>query len=302
MLPRLLFVTGEGVGNIIQTFPVVVSMQFALNLKVDILLTNSSFNIPSDLIQGISILYPEEFTSQQAAQYMGKVVTVWGDVHGKDNLILKRMRLLNSTGRQMMRLDQSEVSVYFNIAREMGVSESRFTFDVSSLIVTEESEVAFDVVLCNGYNYKNTADMWEAKTYPQMPELAERFRSMGLSTACVGSKSQYIEGTIDCTGLPLKKSLGLLKQARLVVSTDSGMYHAGCLLRKPTVALFTFTSVQKNYDKRFHQTASIVRRKPLLPCMADCHSVMRWKKCPHDWKCQHIDLDYIVQKAEKLMK
>ena len=93
------------------------------------------------------------------------------------------------------------------------------------------------------------------------------------------------------TGKPLEETLGILAQTRVLVSNDSGLYHCACALGVPVVVLFTFTSVIKNFDKRFHRTACVVGAA--LDCRKDCHAEGRWRKCACGMKCRDIPVEEV---------
>src|SRR5690606_19425924 len=60
------------------------------------------------------------------------------------------------------------------------------------------------------------------------------------------------------TGIGLPETLGLIRNAGLFASNDTGLYHAAAAPDVPAVALFTFTDTDKNYDPVFHRRTRII--------------------------------------------
>jgi hypothetical protein len=292
---RTIYVVGEGVGNIIQTLPTLGTVQKALGRQPHILLAKPSFQIPKEFFTSSMVFTLDEFTENRAQNYVGKIMTIWGSIHAKGHEVLDTLPTLNDVSRQQMRLDTSEVRVYLNAAEDLGLGEAQFEYNVRHLMRVIGTR-QYDVVLANGYNYKNVADKWEAKSYPYYEEVAARLKEMGLSVCSVGAPHEYIEGTANETNLPLTETAGLVCRARLVISNDSGVYHLAAALQTPTIVLFTFTSVIKNHDPLFHRTATVLKKD--LLCQRDCHQVQRWKKEePENWFCREIPVEQVMKLA-----
>src|SRR5688572_27459210 len=120
----------------------------------------------------------------------------------------------------------------------------------------EESDEVFDIIIANGYNKTKNLTDWIVKTYPHFPQVLKALPN--LKIASVGLPDEYIHGTINRTGIGLQKTFGLLKNARLVMANDTGLYHAAAALGTPTLVLFTMTDTHKNYDPVFHSSAQII--------------------------------------------
>jgi hypothetical protein len=290
---KLLLVHGEGLGNIIEVLPLIRTLECAGH-EVDVALSNTSFGFREDIFVGRKVYQPDEDVPER--QYCGKVVTIWGHIHGKD--VAPGLNYLNDVGRQQMRLDMSEVSVYLGAAKEFGALHERF--DCQDMLGFDEPDEKFDVVLANGYNWK-MGDLWTAKAWLHYEALAVRLVKAGLSVCSIGMKREHVPGTTDMTGLSLRETLGLLRRARAVVSNDTGFYHCAAALRTPTVVLFTFTSVKKNYDPRFHETATVVARDD-VKCRADCHAKMKWKKCSTGFRCRNAAPEDVFKTVQRVMR
>jgi hypothetical protein len=289
---RILVVHGEGLGNIVQILPLLSVLDREIG-TTDLALPNSSFGISKDLFPGRTVYLPGE--NIREGDYDGKVVTIWGSIHGRDTA--PSLRVLNAIHNQQMRLDCSEVSVYLRAALEVGVKSDKLGYDCKSLLGYENPDNFFDVVISNGYNWKR-GDFWKAKSYPRYEDVAVKLREKGLSVCSVGDNREYIKGTVDQTGVGLMKTLGLIKNARVVISNDSGFYHCACAFNVPCVVVFTFTNVTKNYDPVFHKSAVVMRNK--LPCQGDCHARRRWTNCTH-MDCRELPVESIVSKAMSIV-
>jgi len=288
---RLLLVHGEGIGNIVQVLPLLRTLE--VEHEVEVRLASASFDVPPTLFQGRAVYLPGD---EIPKNYDGKVMTIWGSIH--DGGITNGIKLLNDVRRQQMRVDQSEVDVYLNIARDLGIPDSRFVFDCPDDLTTRGGPVC-DVVLANGYNWKS-GDLWKPKSWRGFSELARRLRAVGVSVCSVGHPSEHVVNSENLTGMSLEATLGIVKRARVLVSNDTGMYHCGCALGTPTIVIFTFTSVVKNYDRRFHKTAKVVAMDE-LGCRGDCHAKMRWKECPDQHRCRDVDADKVYGIIEKML-
>lgn len=305
---RILVCIGEGIGNIIETLPLLVTLREAGH-EVEVFITNCSFSVTKDIFPGFRVWMSSEAAEMNANAFDGKVMTIWAYVHKDDDRdvseALESIPTLNDIGRQQMRLDTSEVRVYLNAAEELGIEEEDFTYDTKKDL-GENAYYGFehngnDVIFADGYNYKNSTDKWWVKSYPLYPDLAEKLKSDDLRVASVGAKREHVPGTSDYTGLDLLDSFSLIKRCKCVVTNDSAMYHAAAAFGTPCVVLFTFTSVPKNYDENFHKRCDIIGVD--LECRKDCHARRRWKDCPNGLKCRNIPVGSVYQKVkEKLEK
>ena len=289
MSRKLLLVHGEGIGNIVQIFPLLRTLE--QEHEVDVYLASASFSVPRTLFTGKTLYLPGD---EVPKDYDGKVMTIWGSIH--DNGVTDGIKLLNDVGRQQMRLDQSEVDVYLNIARDLGMSESSFVFDCAGSLNTKEGPTC-DVVLADGYNWKR-GDLWKPKSWRYFDRLTEMLKADGVSVGSVGDSREHVPGSEDLTGMDLETTLGVVSRAKVLVSNDTGMYHCGCILGTPTVVMFTFTNVRKNYDRRFHKSAKVVKTN--LACQSDCHAKMKWKGCA-DNKCRDLSVDFVLEVARGII-
>lgn len=283
---KIIFCTGEGIGNTIQCLPTVRTLVEVLGYEVDFWHMFGSFHMQSGVFKYIRRwITNKNLTKKDLDSYEGKVVTYWAREHAIQGPIGKVIPLNIHTPLTM---DRSEVDTYMDIARTLGASEEDLLWEAECN--HSKSDRWFDVVISDGYNRQGAA-RWEIKSYPDYEKVVDKLVKMGYKVCSIGAKDEYIPGTIDMTGLSLMYSLGVIKSSRVLLSNDSGMYHCANALGTPSVVLFTATSIEKNYDKRFHRYTTILGRDD-LECRP-CQEGRGWSKCK-DWKCQQIDPDLIV--------
>lgn len=162
----------------------------------------------------------------------------------------------------------------------------------------------FDIVFANGCNRLVSATDWEAKTYAGWPEVVAMLAALpsGPTMATVGLPDEWIPGTVDRTGIGLPETLGLVRNAGLFASNDTGLYHAAAALEVPAVALFTFTDTDKNYDPVFHRRTRIITTgMDCQPCQLT--STGHWLKLQPlcGWACRDIPSKAVFDAINSVM-
>jgi ADP-heptose:LPS heptosyltransferase len=282
---KLLFCTGEGIGNVIQTIPVIRTLTEVLGYEVDFWHAFGSFGT-SKLIPYVGKwIRAEEILDINPSDYVGKVSTFW-TVNYMHNAKVVEIKLLNNPTNTKLSMTTSEVSSYMTIAKELGAE--KFIWD--GVCMYDQRDEYFDVVIHNGYNWKGSSD-WRMKSYPHYNKVIALLKEHNLKICSVGSKNEYIKGTVNKTGLPLLDTFGVMNNCRVFLGNDSGLYHCANALQVPNVVIFTFTSTEKNYDVRFHKYAKIVGRDD-LKCRW-CQCAPRFRACETK-ECRNIDPKVIV--------
>ncbi|KKL96779.1 hypothetical protein LCGC14_1841090 [marine sediment metagenome] len=288
---RLLFCTGEGIGNVIQTIPVIRTLKEVLGYEVDFWHAFGFYTLPT------LIPYVDNWFTAGAIRdinpndYVGKVSTFWTRQH-INMYPVKSIKLLNEI--KPLTMDRSEVDTYMDIVKDAGEG-ILWNGECNSL----ESKNNYDVVIHNGYKKQDAS--WKIKEYPHYEAVAKMLVDKGLNVCSVGSKEEYVEGTVNKTGLTLLSSLGVIKSCKVFLSNDSGLYHCANALEVPNVVIFTATSIKKNYDKRFHRYTTIIGRDD-LECRP-CQKGRRWLKDCKTWDCQQVDPQVVYEAVmEKKLK
>lgn len=294
---KILFVTGEGIGNVIQTIPTIRTLKEVLGYSVDMWHAFGSFPIKEKIIPYVDNWYfGEDIKNTIFNNYIGVVATYWVRNHIKP-LLDMGIPLLNSI--TPMSMDRSEVDVYMDIARDLGVKEEAIVWHGDCGYNECKTVMCHDVSIHNGYNPYGSAN-WSIKEYPYYEKVAELLIKEGLLVVSFGKEHEYINGTIDMTRSSLLNTFAKLGCSKVFLGNDSGLYHAANALGVPNVAIFTATSTKKNYDKRFHRYTTIIGRDD-LKCRP-CQGERRWTKDCKTWDCREVDPNTIFKIVMKKLE
>ena len=291
-MSKILFTSGEGIGNTIQLIPVIRTLTEVLGHEVDFWHAHGTYGIKQRLIPYVGKwVVGNNLSKLDLESYDGYVATLWTkNIVGQGPFA--NMALLNKI--QPLKMDRSEIDTYMDIARDLGVKEDEIIWHGNCSYNKREDK--YDVVIHNGYNRFGSAG-WEIKSYPRYEEVVDRLD--GIKVCSVGAKEEYIKGTENRTGMDLLDTLGLIKNARLFIGNDSGLYHCCSALETDNIVIFTATSIEKNYDERFHKYSTIITRDDLecRPCQKD----RKWQKECTDWKCRDIDPEVILHGVKQII-
>lgn len=293
MAKRILVCHAEGVGNCIQLLPCLRTLKEVLGYKIDMWFAFGSYSVPK-LIPYVDRWFTgREIMLIEPSDYVGLVSTIWTRDHLSIG-VLKDMKLLAKI--QPLTMTRSEVDTYMEIARDLGAREEDLLWYGKCLY--DRVEEKFDVVISDGYNRFGAAN-WIIKSYPYYERLVELLKEEGLSVCSIGSPEEHIKGTVNKTKLPLLKSGGMMKNAKLVISNDSGMAHYANGLGVKHITIFTAMSIDKNYDKKFHKYSELIYRED-LDCRP-CQDRQRWRRDCKDWKCRDIAPEIIMEKVREII-
>ena len=287
---RLLFASGEGIGNVIQCAPAVRTIKEKLGFEIDLWHAFGYYDIPKIIPFVDRWMSGMEIANINPQEYIGKVSTWWAKDHLEFGPV-GQIKLLTPISNIVM--DRSEVDVYMDIARHLGVKEEDLLWHSGCSYAKQEEK--FDLVIHDGYNRRG-ADFWKHKSYPRYREVVESLKDFKICS--VGSKKEYIKGTINKTGLKLYDTLGIVKNSKLFLSNDSGLYHMANTLGVNNIVIFTYTSQIKNYDKRFHKFSKILCRDD-LSCLS-CQNTPRWKECKTHG-CKNIDPQIVANTVREML-
>ena len=284
---KLLFCSGEGLGNTIQCIPAIRTLKEALGHDIDFWHAYGAFKIPGRLIPYVDKwIVGSQISNIDDRDYDGAVTTLWTQsAMGRGPLL--KLPVFNTTEPRLS-MERSEVDTYMDIARQLGAEEDKILW--WGRCNSGETDEKYDVVIHDGYNSHSPMD-WSVKSYPHYEKVVEHLE--GLKICSVGSKQEYVKGTDDKTGLNLPDSLALIKNCRIFLGNDSGLYHCANALEVDNIVIFTATSVDKNYDERFHKYSTIICRDD-LECRTDCQKKSGWKKECGLWKCRDIDPEVVL--------
>lgn len=278
MLDRILFCHGEGLGNVVQTVPVVRTL--SQRFIVDYWHAFGTYKIPHIIPYIDNWFIGDEISKLNTENYLGAVKT-----HFPPSPPLPIL-----AESPPLTFNRSEVDTYMDIARQLLIKPIWH-----GPIFGKPMSKEYDVILNNGYNPVGSAN-WKIKSYPYFDEIASELTKKDLVVAELGITKHPIPTTINKTNLSLRDSLSELAKANLFIGTDSGLYHCANALNIDNLVIFTATTTTKNYDPRFHKKAKIISKA--LPCQP-CQDERRWNKDCDSWLCREIDPDYIIEEALK---
>ena len=124
----------------------------------------------------------------------------------------------------------------------------------------------------------------------------------GISVGSIGSKDEYIDGTIDLTGLDLRSSIEVLKNTKHLICTATSTFHLANMVQTDVTGIWTFNSVGKNFDKRFHRFGRIEQMDlECSPCQEKGNDYWIKNKANCGWKCREMDANLIFENVKKAM-
>ncbi len=279
-MKRILFITAEGIGNVIENVPTIRTIKEVLGFEVDVWHAFGNYPIPHITPYASKWFSGGEINRINPKDYVGKVSTYWTRNHVNVGPLAHIPLLAMSDS---VRPDRSEVDTYMDLARKLAAKEEDLLWSgkCNYTPLTER----YDLVVHDGYNKKGTvSDSWKLKSYPYYKEVVKLLPDLAICS--VGSQEEYIEWTIDRTGLNLLSTGGIIKNSKLLLSNDSAMYHYATGLGVKNIVIFTYTSTMKNYDKRFHKYSRILQNDK-LDCLS-CQNTPRFKTCTTR-ECREID-------------
>ena len=274
------FVTGHGIGNQIQALP---ALQKTIAKYGEVTVFVSGCNVE---------------LSRTIFGHMAPVTNNLDDVLHSDGQVLMapcqdHPLPLNPLFVRTIHMISGASEVEANIR---AVHPATYKEDFRVPLLPIEPLPAPDVVFANGYSKQDVA-RWQAKEWPYYRDLAVMLKGAGLTVGSLGSTNEYVEGTENLTGRSFSESLGILKGSKVLVANDIGLYHAACVVGTPCCVIFTFTDPVKNYDPRFHEDTTVIRRDlTCSPCMkgigGDAVWVKNRPKC--QWACRDIRPEQVL--------
>lgn len=289
-MKRILFMTAEGVGNVIENIPAIRTIKEVLGFEIDVWHAFGNYPIPHIIPYASKWFSGNEIRHIKLKDYVGKVSTYWTRNHVNIRLLVNIPLLAMSDS---VRPDRSEVDTYMDLARKLGAKEEDLLWSgkCNYAPLTEE----YDLVIHDGYNKKGTvSDSWRLKGYPYYKEVVKLLPDLKICS--VGSKEEHIEGTVDRTGLGLLATGGVIYNSVLFLGNDSGLYHYANCLGIRNIVIFTYTSTVKNYDKRFHIHSRILQNDK-LDCLS-CQNTPLFKTCTSR-ECREIDPEIVADIIKK---
>jgi ADP-heptose:LPS heptosyltransferase len=137
--------------------------------------------------------------------------------------------------------------------------------------------------------------IWASKRWPGFAQLAGRLIADGFEVVSVGIKEEYVEGTIDMTGLTIARMAEEISTCDAMISNDSGVMNVANAMGVPLVAVFGPT----NPVTRGPRNSEVRILAPHTDC-SPCEAREGYKSRFTDGKCQCIGLVGVNEVLEAL--
>ena len=269
---KILFGTGEGLGNIVHSTPAIWNMKQAGH-QVDVVCTATS--------PGASAILANP-----------KIVSgvLPGIPYGRSyDVTFSTDYCLHQVGNRVRRKEVCEPEWEYNLraAHENvpGIgSEAHFWGDYDSDAVSCEENT---IVICPGCK----ADFW-IKRYPYYYQLAAKLEDYGYKVLFTGIGNELIEyrNRFRCEGhMAIRQTGNLLKTAKAVIANDNGLMHYAAALGTKTFGIFGPSSKKKNLPPTvkcisINLIHSIKDKVPeCFPCQET--KLMSWLKKTCEYEC-----------------
>jgi ADP-heptose:LPS heptosyltransferase len=294
--PRVLVCVGSGIGNICHTTPLVSRLHKHFGAPIDVLVAGD---------------FPQSSAVMAGAPAVGQVFEQYAHVAQRSyDLVL----VTHSFG---------SVVPSFNAPRVL-VSRDVASFEPAGEVHEVEFNLAFTKhTLGIDYDEADTRDyffggieraagqrigrrrvalhagskggIWASKRWPGFAQLAGRLIADGFEVVSVGIKDEYVEGTIDMTGLTIARMAEEISACDAMISNDSGVMNVANALGVPIVAVFGPTNPATRGPR--HSEVRILA--PHTDC-SPCEAREGYKSRFTEGKCQCIGLVGVNEVLEAL--
>ena len=293
--PRVLVCVGSGLGNICHTTPMIRALASGIRAPVDVLVSGD---------------FRGSDASMDGAEAVSQVFESFEHVaHRHYHLVL----VTHSFGSTVPSFNADRVLMSRDIASfEPGgdVHESTFNLEflarVTGIVPEEDAERAyfFGGVTREslprprtrvGIHAGSKGGIWAAKRWPGYARLAGELERRGVEVVSVGTPDEYVEGTLDMTGLTIARMAEEIAGLDAVVSNDSGVMNVANALGVPLVALFAPTNPVTRGP--IHSDVRIIT--PGTDC-SPCEADGRYRDRFNEGRCQCIRLIGVERVIEAL--
>jgi tetratricopeptide (TPR) repeat protein/ADP-heptose:LPS heptosyltransferase/glycosyltransferase involved in cell wall biosynthesis len=268
---RILVAVGAGLGNIVQTSPLIRRLAEHYGRPVDVVV-KEDFKGCSVLVAGspyVNMVFPLDRNVVQREYDMVYVTHSFGDIipaFNSNTIVAARRHFVFQ-----MTKDIHEAEFNLFCARELlGVPYEKA--DAAKYFVANASRSRLPNgiigIHSGGKGGEWEAGSWLNKRWPYYKDLVKALQARGYKVASFGVQSEYVEGTIDLTGTPLMESVRNIAQCSYFIGNDSGLMHIADGLGVPLTTIFGPTSVVKNGP--LAPTSSVIElKKDCAPCQFD---------------------------------
>jgi len=293
-MTTILFVLHYGGGNVIQTIPAYLQLVKA-RYEVDVVYLKQ---YPTES-SSVTDLFPCDNIREVDPVELSKIMNNYDYVYKPPFLGQKGDYLKVSADK--LRESDSEVRRNLKCIEHMGVEQ-----EMLREWQEEKPDDFIDGEYITVHNGCVPDPVWEAKKYIMFPQLVTMIKQErpDLKVVCLGSKPEYIDGSIDRTTCNAKQTAYWIHNAVAHISTDTFTMHIAALVETLGIAIFTCTSWDiKNIDEEFHKTISVVHSD--IPC-APCQKGYHWHPCREAcmaarpvFPCQNIPPQKILDRCKQ---
>ena len=235
---------GSGIGNIVQTLPVINRISRHYGAPVDVLV-DGDFNQASVLFKdqtSVSSVYI--YNKRSKDRWYDTIIVL--DCFGRmppSNLAKETINLRDYVDFKLAKsMPEAEFYLYgLKIATGLDYTPD----DVKDLDIRPGFRPA-KVKNMVGIHGGSKDGIYAAKQWSGFETLSANLKAQGYDVFSFGSKAEYVEGTIDLTGTNLWDTINNMAKCELFISNDSGLMHVADALHIPLISLFAPTSVVKN--------------------------------------------------------
>ena len=268
---RILVAVGAGLGNIVQTSPLIRRLAEHYGRPVDVVV-KEDFKGCSVLVAGspyVNMVFPLDRNVLHREYDLVYVTHSFGDIipsFNSNQVIAARRHFVFQMTKE---IHEAEFNLF--CARELlGLPYEKA--DAAKYFVANASRAAIPNgiigIHSGGKGGEWEEGSWLNKRWPYYKELVAALQQRGYQVASFGVASEYVEGTIDLTGTPLMESVRNIAQCSYFIGNDSGLMHIADALGVPLTTIFGPTSVVKNGP--LSSTSSVIElKKDCAPCQFD---------------------------------
>lgn len=280
----LVFIYNNGIGNFVEAMPAIQVLSDYYNLYVcfDDCWIGSGRKAVEDICDNWDIIkgkyiYPRD----EDVIALKKVFVFSHQVHtdGFNFFLEKFDGKINSIiwkDSRLHEIDYNLLCVQEFIGNKCVCPEVVFPIDSNFVLDSDNRKL----VIANGA-LKNTNQDWERKCWPHFDQLISEVKDF--SVFFIGGPDEYEEGerlhseygTNNLAGkLSILETASAIKQSDVFVTTDTGVFHIGDILKVNTIVLFGATIISKNGP--YYGTTKILKSKKLC---APCQYHWMWTMC-----------------------
>lgn len=239
LTPRVLVCVGSGVGNTCHTTPMIRALARAIGSPVDVLVAGDfgGTSAAMDGADAVSQVF-EDFEHVASRRYDLVLVThCFGSVvpgFNADYVISSRdLDEFDPAGD----IHESTFNLHF-LARATGiVASEQDAVDYFFGAIGRDISTGRKVPRI-GLHAGSKGGVWSTKRWPGFARLAIELARKGAEVVSVGIPEEYVEGTLDRTGLTIARMAEEIAGCDAVVSNDSGVMNVANAMGVPLVVLF----------------------------------------------------------------